>query len=217
MAQTWQPNRPEDEVKKEVIDFLSWGRRYHQFMTELSTAAVARLRPDNRTDYEKNVPLCGNRRKEYIEKLKALKITEKDDIDPVAEKVDVNALDPDDVLTRSALIDVDFNVLDPDAVMAQSPLIDVDFNILDPDAVMAQSPLIDVDFNILDPDAVMAQSPLIDVDFNILDPDAVMAQSPLIDVDFNILDPDALMQPLSAEYNSPEPGAAPELIFNPAC
>ncbi|PHH92220.1 hypothetical protein CDD83_8420 [Cordyceps sp. RAO-2017] len=58
-------------------------------MSELSTAAVARLRPDNRTDYEKNVPLCGKRRLEYIDKLKALKVTEKDDIDPVAENIRV--------------------------------------------------------------------------------------------------------------------------------
>ncbi|KAM4067711.1 hypothetical protein HRG_012350 [Hirsutella rhossiliensis] len=111
---------------------------------------------------------------------------------------------------------IDFNTLSADGVFTGAPAIEVDVNALDPDDVLTRSALIDVDFNVLDPDAVMAQSPLIDVDFNILDPDAVMAQSPLIDVDFNILDPDALMQPLSAEYNSPELGAAPELIFNPA-
>lgn len=50
LAQVCQPERAKDEVETEVANFLSWGRRYHQFMSELSTAAVARLRPHNRTE-----------------------------------------------------------------------------------------------------------------------------------------------------------------------
>lgn len=50
IAQACQPDRAEDEVESEVANFLCWGRRYYQLMADLSTAAVARLSPQNRTE-----------------------------------------------------------------------------------------------------------------------------------------------------------------------